>query len=666
MIIQTTADGKNVLFNPENLKERRLLEAMPAFSRQGLNIFVPNKKSIVYNLYTRCRKKIKDIKYTSEIKALLEGDIKLKEIPSEFLFHTTPLPHQLIALRFAYTFGCFGLLLEPGLGKTKIILDFIWLMQLKKSLIICPKPLRFVWEDEVVKHRPELKIYVIKTTDWELEKKEVLAADVVVINYDKAVALLEVLQKLQFDFLGVDEGLIKNPSTDRTKAITKLSKGIPARSIMSGTLVNNSPLDIFAPIRMIEPSLVGEAFGKFRDEYAIASRHNRYITVGYRNVNEVKDILSSCSIIMKKEEWLKDLPPKEFKHIYVQMGDQQRDYYQKLANNYLLQLEDLGAEVEVDNPLTVLIKLTQISNGFLYYQEDTDETLEELYGNEPKRKSKIDRKTYFFEEQPKALALISLLRSDNFKSEVNAVDLGEDNKAKRNNPNEHPLPLFEGSTHRGATKHSEILHPKRVGKYNWKIVTKGCNTNLYNGCLYSRHPKKLSTKRKSVTNNVLFEPGARRAIIWFNMAAELSILESHLRAAGISFLTISGGDGQLGEKVHRFNKDPSIGYLLCQAKTINYGVTIMGSDDERDEDALREFDSLVSDEIFYSQNFSLEVFLQQQDRIHRIGQTRTCRYWILLTNSPIERRIAERLEEKLLCNKEILVDISKALDLNDL
>ena len=85
----------------------------------------------------------------------------------------------------------------------------------------------------------------------------------------------------------------------------------------------------------------------------------------------------------------------------------------------------------------------------------------------------------------------------------------------------------------------------------------------------------------------------------------------------------------------------------------------MQKDDDGDDDVLGAFDSKVSDQIFYSVNFSLEVFLQQQDRIHRIGQTRRCRYWMLLTNSKIERTIASRLEEKLICNKEILVDIKR-------
>lgn len=573
MIIQHTADKAYVLFNPEDIQERKILEKFPGFLRQGLQFYCPNKQNVIQNLYQRLKTKIKNIKYTAEVAALVNGELILKEIPEHFTFHTPPLKHQLIALRFAYTFQSFLNLCEPGLGKTKVTLDYIWLMQAEKSVIVCPKSLLFVWEFEGKKHRPELDIYVVKSTDWEAEKERVLAADVVVINYDKAVSFIERLKGLQIDFLAVDEGLIKDTTSDRTKALTELSRGVKYKSVMSGTLINNSPLDMFGPVRFTEPCLVGNSFYNFKEEYAVAARSNKNIVIGFRKIPEIKAILACCGIIMTKAEWLKHLPPKKFIHKYIQMGDVQRDVYQRLASNYLVTVPGTDIEVEVENPLTALAKLNQISNGFLYYRENVEASLDELYGKEPKKKSIKGRETYVFEEQPKAEALVKLIKSAEFNDRPNG-----DKKT--------------------------------------------------------------------------------RSIIWFNLSAEREIIEGVLTKAGISYLVIAGGEKDIGGKVNTFNKDPSYQFLLCQAKTINYGVTVMGtSDDDLDIDWVPEFDPLVSDEIFYSLNFSLEVYLQQQDRIHRIGQTRECRYWILLTNSPLERKIADRLENKLICNREILVDI---------
>lgn len=583
MILQHTADNKNVLFVPETPRDHKILKEFPGLTKEGLSHYCPNKQNVVYNLYTRMLRKTSSIKATPAIKSMIDGNVSILDLPEDFKFHTEPLTHQRIALRFAYTFGNFLNLSEPGLGKTKVTLDYIWLMQFSKTIIICPKALLNVWVDETEKHRPELSVYIITSTDWAKEKDEIDKANIVVVNYDKAVALEKYLTFQRFDFIAVDEGLIKNPATERTKSLTRLGKSIKYRSVMSGTLVNNSPLDVFAPVRFVEPSLTGEAFGKFRDEYSIASQRNRFITIGYRNIPEVKDILGSCGIIMTKAEWLKSLPPKEFNRITVHMGDTQRDYYHKLASNYLVNIEELGVEVEVDNPLVVMMKLNQISNGFLYYKEDISETIEEVLCDSEKtsKKSKVKRETYYFKEQPKAEALVTLISSSRFNSHDNAT---------------------------------------------------GCGT---------------------------------RSIIWYNLGAELDIISKVLDRENISYLVIKGGDKDLSAKIKTFNNNPKYQFLVCQSKTLNYGVTVMGNSGEKteaEEDCiLPDFDPIVSDEIFYSLNFSLEIFLQQQDRIHRIGQKRKCKYWLLLTNSKVEQTIADRLESKLVCNREVLVDIINSI-----
>lgn len=161
----------------------------------------------------------------------------------------------------------------------------------------------------------------------------------------------------------------------------------------------------------------------------------------------------------------------------------------------------------------------------------------------------------------------------------------------------------------------------------------------------------------------------RRAIIWFNMGHERVLIEKALTGAGLRYLVIAGGEKHVGDKVNEFNRDETIPYLVCQAKTINYGVTVMGHTKEGDEEegedtpGVPSFSTTVSDEIFFSLGFSLELFLQQQDRIHRIGQTRECHYWLLLTNTSVERKVSTRLEQKLACNRQLLEDIARTAEM---
>jgi SNF2 family DNA or RNA helicase len=569
MIIKEINNKETVLFEPEDSREAKYLESFPGLLRDGRYFFSPCKARVIYNLYTRISKYIKptNIKYTVYIQSLIKDSFPSKEIPSTFKYHTKPLIHQEVALRFMYNEGSCGLLLDPGLGKTKVVLDYIFLMKFKKVIIVCPKPLLYVWEEEILTHRPELSCYIVQSTDFESEREEIGKAQVVVLNYNKAVTLEESLIKLGAEFLALDEGLIKDYTTDRTKSLTKLGTKITHKCVMSGTLINNSPLDSFAPIRFVQPALVGTGVTRFKDRYAIVARQNRNIVLGFRDMPEIQTIIASSCIVMRKEEWLKDLPPKVFHIVKCALTGESLEAYNSLVSNWMFEYG--GESFEFDNALPRLGKLLQIANGFVYSKTDDEDPLEELEQEIIKKKAK--RKTLFFKEQPKIQAFDELI----------------------NDP-----------------------------------------TRLHN----------------------------RRSIVWFNFQAELEILEKYLINKGIKFLTVKGGGKNVGEKIKLFNSDPSYRFLLGQARTINYGATILGKKRKEDEEyfiKLTEFSTTVSDQIFYSLNFSLEVFLQQQDRIHRIGQTLECHYWIILTNSCVESKVYKTMEDKVFINRSLLIDFSK-------
>ncbi len=572
MIISQYNNGL-VKYCPSSKDENKLLRSFPGMLDIGLEKFSSSKPHVVSNLVARLKAKGLKIEADQYVKDCVDKTFKLKEIPESFKFFTTPLYHQIVALRFLYTMKSGGLLLEAGMGKTKVVLDYIALSGFVKSLVVSPKALLFVWEDERRTHRPDKSMYVVETTDWDKELPGILAADIVVINYNKVVLLEDNLKKIPWDYINLDEFLIKDPTTLRTQAVTRLGNNVRYKTGGSGTLVNNSPLDVFAPVRFVEPSLTGPAFSRFKDEYSISktvtsvdeSKKMKF-TVGYRKIPEIKSILHSCSIIMTKKEWLKGLPDKVFKDVIVLMADTQRMHYEELASNYITGID--GKFVEVDNPLTVLCKLMQISNGFLYINNPPEE-MEWLTG-EPVKKKAVKRDIHIFDEQPKANKLIEMLTGD-----------------------------------------------------------------LVN----------------------------RRVILWYNLYAERLIIESALTKAGIPFLTIAGGEKDTGGKVKEFNSSQKYRVLLCQSKSVNYGITVLGTNPEALEEegieVLPDVDTSIYTQIFYSLSFSLETYLQQQDRIHRIGQTHLCEYYHLISNSKIEKDLVRALEDKLELRESILTDILK-------
>jgi len=156
----------------------------------------------------------------------------------------------------------------------------------------------------------------------------------------------------------------------------------------------------------------------------------------------------------------------------------------------------------------------------------------------------------------------------------------------------------------------------------------------------------------------------RKFILWYNCQAEHELITRFMDSRGISHLSVRGGTKDTGEIVRRFNNDPNVTVMICQAKAVNYGITVLGKDPEALEgidEVLPEFSTRVYTHVFYSLNYSLEVFLQQQDRSHRIGQTREVDYFILLAECEAEEQVYQALQNKMVIREAILVDFSKRL-----
>lgn len=569
------------------------------YSRETSSYCAKPKESVVYNLVSRLKASGERVTLSADVFPLYQKTLKLKRMPESFQYFTPPLPHQELALRFLYTNGGGGLLLDPGLGKTKVVLDYSALGGFRKTLVICPVPLLFVWEDEVKTHRPDKTLFHPESITWDSKEESrllklreeganstvlnreirallkdrekdwagMLEADIVTVGYAQAAMGSEVLKQLQPDLIAVDEALVKDPDSNRTKAITDLVRATGAQVIlMSGTLINNSPLDTFAPVRIMEPSLVGDSFFKFKERYCVfnmtqkkraerekkTGKKTKRFEVGFRDEKEVRDILRSCSIVMRKEDWLK-LPAKHFFTIEVKMPTWVKCAYEELEKNSITIIQ--GEKIEVGNPLTRDCKLAQFGSGFVYLSDD--DSAFDLFTFERKEKTGAARQTLFFPEQPKAEALLALL----------------------------------GGKLKG-----------------------------------------------------------RKVLIWYTMTAEQEIICKALDEAGLRYAVISGKEKGAAENIRRFNNTQELEVLVCQSQSVNYGVTVLGTTPEKLEketgQVLPDLSTSVYTHVFYSIGFSLERFIQQQDRSHRIGMKFPAEYYLLTADLPIEEHTHTCMKNK--------------------
>lgn len=558
-------------------------------------------KSVLRRLKRHVKNKVR-IHLDAEIAQDYLGEPKLKPLPAGFRYHTAPLEHQDIALRYLWTYPRFGLGLDPGLGKTKVVLDWFALLQVKKALVICPKPLFYEWLRQAPLHRPDLKVHVLSSVSYrdliatrteklqspdldrdtrrrleaelrtlERERQEendrVRDAQVIVANYAKLLQNETFFTKMPWDAVAIDEALVKNPDSEQSRVIQAISdKGMPI-TLMSGTLINNDAGDCFSPIRILDRSVLGSSFYAFKQRYAVYRQFEdpegktRNLLVGYKDVEEIQDALNSVFLFMRKEQWLKDLPPKIFKEIEVELSEDQKRVYKLLKENYAARL--LNDEwVEADNPMVLAGKLAQISSGFIYYGSPEDELRD--------------------------LGLVSLAT------------------------------LLQGKKGKDGAKSKRVKKPRFTFKF-------------------AENPK-IDAAMALLTG----ELAKKKVVLWYNFGAEEEMLAAALRQRGITYRTINGETKDSGKLIAEFNTTENVQVLMCQAKAVNYGITLLGRNID-DCEYEPELSPEVYTHVFYSLNYSLEVFLQQQDRSHRIGMTHSPTYYILRGKTMIERTIYRRL-----------------------
>src|SRR5690606_26829250 len=147
---------------------------------------------------------------------------------------------------------------SPGTGKTRAHIEVYRNRPKTKGrcLVVCPKTLMFAaWGADIERFAPELTVSF--ATAEMREEALLMKTDVVVINTDgvkwffgKDGKLTAQAAKILrgFDHLIIDESTaFKHPTSQRSKAMLKLSKAFTHRYLLTGTPNPNSVMELFHP-----------------------------------------------------------------------------------------------------------------------------------------------------------------------------------------------------------------------------------------------------------------------------------------------------------------------------------------------------------------------------------------------------------------------------------
>lgn len=282
--------------------------------------------------------------------------------------------------------GGYGLLYEMGCGKTLTAIAVVGTLFQKKMvrrlLVIAPSSVCPVWPREFAQYA-DFPFNALALTG-SVEKCKTALAEfaneapdmlrVAVINYEKTWRMPEALSAYTPDMIICDEShRIKTYNSRQSKAIHKLGDRAEFRMILTGTPVQNNPLDFWSQYRFMSPAVFGGSFIKFRARYAVmggfAVNGKPVQIVGYRHLDELTEKAYTCASRVTKAECL-TLPPQTFETRYVELSPKGRRLYKEMKRESIAWLNEMP--VTANNVLSRLLILQRLTGGWL--QPDESDT----------------------------------------------------------------------------------------------------------------------------------------------------------------------------------------------------------------------------------------------------------------------------------------------------
>ena len=317
-----------------------------------------------------------------------------------YKFKFEPFEHQKTALRYGWDRTEFGLFMEMGTGKSKVLIDNMGMLyqagQIDFALVLAPKGVYRNWvTKEIPEHMSDdIPHRVIRWVASPNKKQQAEMRSVkdkfdgltiFVMNVESFSSLKG---KQAGEWMGralgakgliaIDESTtIKNHKAKRTKALLKIASAFKYRRLLTGSPITKSPMDIYAQTEFLRPGLLGyDSYYAFQGRYAVVQRktmgqHAFQQIVGFRNLDELTNKIDTFSYRVLKQDCL-DLPDKIYTVRYVGLTKEQRDMYNSIRQHAMVMLDN-GEMSTAPAVITQMLRLQQIMSGHL--KTDEGETI---------------------------------------------------------------------------------------------------------------------------------------------------------------------------------------------------------------------------------------------------------------------------------------------------
>lgn len=293
--------------------------------------------------------------------------------------------HQIQAIELSKKGTEFALFMEMGTGKTRTMIEILKAKyqehgKLLRTLIVAPQVTLRNWKNEFAKFSDitEENILILRGSGKERATALTQSCSgdgkIVVCNYET------LLMKPCHDFLCLwrpdalifDEShKLKNHAAIRSKKAYDLACASTYRYILTGTPILNSLIDIFQQYKVLD---LGKTFGNnfysdFRNVYFYnknASSPSHVTWPDWRPRPSVDSLIQEMifkkAFHVKKMECL-DLPPLVKEKVFVSLGKEQKEYYEKMKKDFIFFIQ--GKACTGPMAVTKALRLQQIASGYI-------------------------------------------------------------------------------------------------------------------------------------------------------------------------------------------------------------------------------------------------------------------------------------------------------------
>ena len=396
-----------------------------------------------------------------------------------YKFKMPPFQHQKDALEYGWARPEFGLFMEMGTGKSKVLIDNIGMLyqagEIDFALVIAPKGVYRNWvAKEIPEHMSDDVPHRVIRWVSSANKKQQEEMRSVKDKFDGLtifVMNVEAFSSLKGQKAGtwmaralgtggliaIDESTtIKNHKAKRTKALMKIAAGFKYRRLLTGSPVTKSPMDIYSQTEFLRPGLLGyDSYYAFQGRYAVMQRRTMgqaafQQIVGFRNLDELTDKIDRFSFRVLKKDCL-DLPEKIYTARYVGLTNEQISMYNQIRQHAMVLL-DTGEMATAPAVITQMLRLQQIMSGhlktddgeMLYFPSKRMDALEEIVNEH-------DGKAIIWSRFRYDIIGITKMLNEKFGEGCAAAYFGDTPDEERNNAvknfqnPDHPLRFFVGN-----------------------------------------------------------------------------------------------------------------------------------------------------------------------------------------------------------------------------